>query len=143
MLCTPGVSAEVVRTAPPLAFKGAVPRLAVPSVNTTVPVGTGPLLLTTVELNVMLVPMGTPVELAANAVVVAANCTISFTTLDCAAALTASPAYAAESAWIAAASCVVEKLATPLAFKFALPIALVPSKNVTVPIGVPVGAVAM
>ena len=111
--------------------------------NVTVPVGIGPIVLETVAVKVTREPTGAVVLLDISVVVVVAGCTVSLKVLDVAPASFPFATYCAVRAWLPTANVVVEKDATPPGLKFALPIAVVPSKNVIEPAGVPVAAVAV
>jgi len=118
---------DVSRVAIPLPLSVPLPSGVLLSLNATVPVGAGPLVLVTVAAKVTAEPTVAFALLEPIMVRVVACCMTSLTTLDCAAASVASPAYCAERLWVAAESWVVENVATPLAFRFALPMAVVPS----------------
>ena len=55
-MCVPGASEEVVIDAVPFGFRVAEPSVVPPSLNCTLPVGAGPLLLATVAVNVTALP---------------------------------------------------------------------------------------
>ena len=123
----PGASDEMDRTAVPVPSKVPLPNKVGPDMNATVPAGSGPFALVTVAVKVTCEPTSTVVLLEVSVVVVGACCTTSLTVFDTPAALVASPEYFAERTCVPTARVVVEKVATPPALKFALPIAVVPS----------------
>src|SRR5665213_2303606 len=127
MLCAPAASVEIVSAATPLAFNVPLPMPIDPSSNCTVPVGAGPPVQDTEAVKVTAVPTATVALLVDSIEMVAACEMTSLTTFEVPGALVESPAYFTDRLWVPALKVVVEKVATPLAFRALLPIRIVPS----------------
>ena len=127
--------------APPVAVSCAVPRLVDPSWKVTVPVGT---LLpdwgATTAVKVTLCPVVSTVPEAVSVVVVGnvppgAPVTVTLTAVDAELVSLLSPPYEAVIEFVPTARELLLNFATPLALSCAVPRLVVPSRNVTVPVG--------
>jgi hypothetical protein len=138
----PTGSVVIERVAIPLPFKVPVPRAVVPFRKVTVPVGTvvfpaGP---ATDAVKVTLVPKVIEVADAASLVVEAVGVIVAATTVTVTAgeeevAKLESPAYEAVMECVPTAKVVMARVATPDPFNVPVPRDVVPSRNVTVPVG--------
>ena len=142
MLCTPADSVPTLSWAieplPPLdGVTVAVPRLVDPSINVTVPVGAPLVAGVTVAVSTTVPPKVEFAGAAPTVVVVPAWVTFTFTgiAVESDAPKLVPPPYDATMALFPTGSVVVANVATPDAFKVAVPITVVPLENVTVPVG--------
>src|ERR1700674_2513113 len=128
---------EVVKEAWP-AFSVAVPSVAAPSMNVTVPVGVPEpgAFAVTVAVKVAACPNTAGLADAASAVALAAWFTAWLSAADVLVVKLASPLYTAVMLWLATDRLEVVKEAWP-AFSVAVLSVAAPSRNVTVPVGVP------
>jgi hypothetical protein len=129
----------VLNVAVPAALSAAVPRMVVPLRKATVPVGTVlPVCGATLAVKVTLCPVLIAVAEELNAVVVATRVcvTVTATAVDTELEFVVLPAYEAVIDCVPAARALVLKEAAPLALRVAVPSAVVPSRKVTVPVGV-------
>ena len=137
----PTLRAEVVKVATPLAFTVPVPRVAVPSMKLTVPVGTPEPGATgaTVAVKVTDCPKAVAFEDELSVVVVLAWLTVCVKglLLLSLAVKFVSPGYDAVIVWLPTPKAEVVKVATPLAFTVPVPRVAVPSMKLTVPVGTP------
>jgi hypothetical protein len=132
--CEPIASDVAVKLAAP-SESVSVASVTVPSTNATEPVGVPPAELT-VALNVIDTPGAADVAEAVKVVVVcraAGELTVTVMAFDVLLASFVSPPYCAVTVWLPSPSAVVEKLAVPFA-SVPLPIDVVPSRKVTVPV---------
>jgi hypothetical protein len=142
MECVPAVRADVLSAATPLPFRTPVPSVAAPSLNVTVPVGVPPVDVT-VAVNVTDCPNVDAFGADVSVVVVVPLLTVCVSVVDVLLVKLPSPSYAAVMACDPAASVELENVAWPPALSVPVPNVVVPSLNVTVPVGVPLpGAVA-
>jgi len=138
--CVPTLSVDVVKVATPPLFNVPVPSAVVPSRNVTVPVGVPEVLGVIVAVNVTGEPLDAETAELINAVLVATaafGVMVSATAADVLAAKLESPPYAAVIECDPTVSVDVVKVATPWLFNVPVPGAVVPSRKVTVPVGVP------
>lgn len=135
--CVPGSSETWIEAAPPL--REAVPRLAPPSENETVPVGVPAPGATaeTVAVSVTTCPYGEDGALEETTTDEAALATDWLSAGDVLVAKLASPPYVALIEWPPTASADVVNVATPPEI-VAVPSVVEPSEKVTVPVGDPV-----
>jgi hypothetical protein len=132
--CVPIASALAVKVATPLAFNVPVPSVVVPSTKVTVPAGM-PFGEVTVAVKVTGVPVAVGEAVVARAVVVGKKPIVSVTVFDVEPVNALSPTYTAVMLCVPVVSALVEKAATPLAFRVPLPSVVEPSRNVTAPVG--------
>jgi hypothetical protein len=135
--CTPTVSVDIVKVATPLVFSVPVPSVVVPSRKVTVPVGVPEVLDEIVAVNVTGAPLDTEAAELTNAAVVGVSVMVSVTAAEVLPAKFALPLYLAVIECAPTASVDVVKVATPLPFSVPVPSVVVPSRKVTVPVGVP------
>jgi hypothetical protein len=138
--CVPTVSVDVVSDATPLPLSVPVPRVIVPSRKVTVPVGVPDVLDLIVAVNVTGVPLDVEAAELTSAVVVAlaaAGVMVSIIAADVLPAKFALPLYFAVIECVPTASVDVVRVATPPLFNVPVPSVVVPSRNVTVPVGAP------
>jgi hypothetical protein len=138
--CVPTVSVEVVKLATAALFSVPVPSVAVPSRKVTIPVGVPELVDVIVAVNVSGLPLDAEAAEATMVAVVAAAATEVMVSVIAAEVLLAEfalPAYLPVIECVPTASVEVVKVATPLLFSVPVPSAVVPSRKVTVPVGVP------
>jgi hypothetical protein len=135
--CVPTVSVDVVKVATPWLFNVPVPSEVVPSRKLTVPVGVPEVLDVIVAVNVAGAPLGAEAAELTNAVVAAARVMVSVTIPEVLGAKFALPLYLALIEWVPPVSVDIVKLATPLLFNVPVPSAVVPSRKLTVPVGIP------
>jgi hypothetical protein len=135
--CVPTVSVDVVKVATALLFKAPVPSAVVPSRNVTVPLGVPGLLDVIVAVNVTAVPLDTEVAELTNTAVVVASVIVSVIAAEVLPAKFPLPAYLQVIECVPTASVEVVKVATPLLLSVPLPSVAVPSRKVTLPVGVP------
>src|SRR5581483_11874078 len=144
MAWLPAASVEVVNVAVPL-FSVTVPRLVLPSRKVTFPVGVpapGATALT-VAVKVTAWPNADGLTEDVTVVVVLAWLTVCVSVAEVLVVKLVSPAYTAVMAWPATAKAAVVNVAEPPE-SVAVPSVVVPSRKVTVPLGVPVpGATAV
>jgi hypothetical protein len=134
------VSDDVEKPATALLFSVPAPSVVVPSRKVTVPVGVPALLEEIVAVKVTGAPLDAEAVELTNAALVAAAATgviVSVTAAEVLVAKTALPAYLQVIEWLPTVSVDVVKVATALLFKDPVPSEVVPSKKVTVPVGVP------
>jgi hypothetical protein len=136
----PTVSVDVVKvaTAPP--FSVPLPSVVVPSRKVTVPVGAPDVVDVIVAVNVTGAPLDAEAAELTNTVVVAAGATAVIVSVSAAEVLLAKvalPEYLAVIVCVPTESVDVVKVATAPLFSVLLQSAVVPSKKVTVPVGVP------
>lgn len=137
----PAASEEVENVATPDALSVPVPRVVEPSLNVTIPVGVPmlPAAFDTVAVNVTCCPVVAALGAAVTAVIVSATVTISVTiAVEVLPRKLVSPEYFAVIEWIPTDSDEVMNAACPFTFSVPVPICMLPSKNCTVPVGVPV-----
>jgi hypothetical protein len=142
----PAASVEVVNVAWPETFSVPVPRLVAPSRKVTVPVGVpAPGAFTvTVAVSVTACPNTEGFAEEATVVAVDALFTVSLDAADVLVLKLLSPPYTAVIEWVPTASRAVVNVAWRAAFTVPVPRVVVPSKKVTVPVGVPApGALAV
>jgi hypothetical protein len=138
--CVPTASVDVVKVATPLPFNAPVPRVVVPSRKVTIPVGVPEVLDRIVAVNVSGAPLDAEAEeLTITAVVPAGTAVvmISVSAPEVLLAKVALPEYLAVTECVPTASVDVVKVATAALFSVPLPSVAVPSRKVTVPVGVP------
>jgi len=138
--CVPTASVDVVSDATPLPLSVPVPRAIVPSRKVTVPVGVPDVLDLIVAVNVTGAPLDVEAAELTNAVVVAlaaAGVMVSIAAAEVLPAKLAVPLYLAVIECVPTVSVDVVKVATPLPLSVPVPSKVVPSRNVTVPVGVP------
>ena len=133
----PTVSVDVVKVATPLPFTVPVPSVVMPSRKVTVPVGVPEVLDLIVALNVTGEPLEAEAAELTSAAVVAAGVMVSVTAAAVLPAKFALALYLAVIECAPAVSVDVVKLATPLPFSVPAPSVVVPSRKVTIPVGVP------
>ena len=140
MECDPAASEEVASVATPEELSVLVPGVVEPSLNVTVPEGvpTAPIAFDTVAVNVTDWPVVAGLGAAAIAVVVDSRFTVSVSAADVLPVKFVSPEYFAVIEWVPIASDDVLSVACPFAPSAPVPICAAPSKNTTVPVGVPV-----
>ena len=138
--CVPCVNAEVANVVFPVMSSAPMPSVVVPSRNVTIPVGTVvPEAGVTVAVKVTNCP--TPDGLADDATAVVVDTSAAFTTCDSDDVLGAklpSPPYDAVIECVPWVSAAVANVAVPVLSSAPVPSVVAPSKNVTVPVGVPV-----
>lgn len=127
---------DIVIVVIPLASSPPVPIVEPPSLNVTVPVGI-PCVDVTVAVNVMDSPKTEDKFDELTLVFVLACWTVCVITLEVLAPKLLSPPYAAVIGCAPAVSVEVMKVAMPLPFNVPAPMELLPSLNVTLPVGVP------
>jgi hypothetical protein len=135
--CVPTVSVEVVKVATALLFNVPVPSMVVPSRKATVPVGVPEVLDVIVVVNVTGAPLDAEAAELTNAVVVAADVMVSVAAAEVLALKLESPSYAAVMECAPTVSIDVVKVAMPPPFRVPVPSAVVPSRKVTEPVGLP------
>jgi hypothetical protein len=138
--CVPTASVDVVKLAKLPPFSAPVPSVVVPSRKVTVPVGVPEVLDVIVAVNVTDAPLETEAAELTNAAVVAvgaAGVMVSMSAVEVQLAKVALPEYLAVRECVPTASVDVVKVATPLPFNAPVPRVVVPSRNVTIPVGVP------
>src|SRR5438034_7016173 len=139
MVCDPDVRLEVWKVAWPLALSVLIPSVAVHSLKVTVPVGMPEPGATAVTKAVKVTawPAAAGLSDEVSVVLVDALLTVWLVIDEVLEAKVVSPLYTAEMAWEPAVSVDAVKVAVP-PLSVAVPIVLVPSLNVTMPLGVPV-----
>lgn len=135
IVCTPAIRSGMENVACP-ALSVPVPIAAAPSKNVTVPVGVPGELSVTVAVKVTVWPAVAGFSEEVTAVLVGTPTTVCVKTAEVLASNVASPWYAAVIEWEPTASAEVDSVAWP-ALSVAVPIVVVPSRNATVPVGVP------
>lgn len=138
--CVPTVSVDVVKVVTALLFSVPVPSVVVPSMKVTVPVGVPEVLDVIVAVNVNGAPLAAEAAELTNEAVVAtsaAGVMVSVTAAETLPAKFALPLYLAVIKCAPTVSTDVVKVATPLVFSVPVPSVVVPSRKVTVPVGVP------
>jgi len=133
----PTASVEVVKVAAPLVFSVPAPRVAVPSRKVTVPVGVLELLDVIVTVNVTALPLDAEVAELTNTAVVVASVMVSVIAAEVLLAKFPLPAYLHVIECMPTASVAVVKVATALLLSVPVPSVAVPSRKVTLPVGVP------
>jgi len=137
MECVPVVSVDVAMVATALPFNVPVPSVVVPSRKVTVPVGVPEVVDVIVAVNVTGVPLDAEAAELTNASVVAVFAMVSVSAAEVLAARVALPEYLAVIECVPTVSVDVAKVATAPPFSVPLPSVVVPSRKVTVPVGVP------
>src|SRR3954447_3946757 len=122
--------------AAPLASSVAVPIVVEPFMNTTVPVGTGPVAPATVATRIVCGVLP-PLEATASVVDVGIACTTCVNPLDVLPLSLASPLYTAATMWLPTASEELLNVAWPPASSVTGLLAAPSMKNTTLPVGVP------
>src|SRR5580658_2184914 len=137
--CVPTDSDEVLRVPTPEPFNVAVPRTVVPSSKVTVPVGVPDpgALAVTVVVNVTDWPKSEGLADELTLVLVPSSPTVWLTADDVLPVKSLSPPYTTVIECVPTEREDVLKVATPEPFSVAVPRTVVPSSNVTVPVGVP------
>jgi hypothetical protein len=135
--CVPTVSIELAKVAIPLLFNVPVPSVVVPSRKLTVPVGMPEVLDVIVAVNVTGEPLDAVAAELTNAAVAAAKVMVSVTAAEVLGAKLALPLYFALIEWVPPVSVDIVKVATPPLFNVLVPSAVVPSRKLTVPVGMP------
>jgi len=133
----PVVSVDVAMVATALPFNVPVPSAVVPSRKVTVPVGVPEVVDAIVAVNVTGVPLDAEAAELTNASVVAVFAMVSVSAAEVLAARVALPEYLAVIECVPTVSVDVVKVATAPPFSVPLPSGVVPSRKVTVPVGVP------
>ena len=136
----PTVSVDVVKVATAPLFSVPLPSVVVPSKKVTVPVGVPGTLDVIVAVKVTEAPLETEAaELTSTAIVAlsAADVTVSVIAAEVLLAKVALPEYLTVMECAPTVSVDVVKVATAPLFSVPLPSVVVPSKKVTVPVGVP------
>jgi hypothetical protein len=135
--CVPAESIDVLNMAITVLFNAPVPSVVVPSRKVTVPVGMPEVLDVIVAVNVTEAPLDTEAAELTNAVVVTAGVMVSVTAAEVLPVKFALPLYLPVMECAPAASIDVVKVAIPVLFSVPTPSVVVPSRNATVPVGVP------
>jgi len=133
----PTASVDVVNAATPVPFSVPVPSVVAPSRKVTVPVGVPEVLDLIVVVNVTGAPFDAEAAELTNAVAVAAGVMVSITPAEVLPAKFALALYLAVIECVPTVSVDVANVATPLPFSVPVPSIVVPSRKVTIPVGVP------
>ena len=138
MLCVPTERLLVLKLAWCVdALTVPVPRVVVPSLKVTVPVGLPPKAVVMVAVKATVWPLFDGFGVDVSAVAVLAWFTFWLTTGDVLGVKSTSPPYTAVSEWVPTLSVETDKLPMPLVLSVAVPKTFVPSLNVTLPVGMP------
>ena len=132
----PTASVDVVNAATPVPFSVPVPSVVAPSRKVTVPVGVPEVLDLIVVVNVTGAPFDAEAAELTNAVAVAAGVMVSITPAEVLPAKFALALYLAVIECVPTVSVDVANVATPLPFSVPVPSIVVPSRKVTIPVGV-------
>jgi hypothetical protein len=137
--CDPAASEEVANVPTPEALSVPVPSTVAPSLNVTVPVGVLvlPAAFDTVAVNVTCCPVVIGFAEDVSAVEVAVR-TVSLTAVEVLPKKLVSPEYFAVIEWVPTAKEAVLNIAWAFAPSGPVPICVLPSKNCTGPVGIPV-----
>jgi hypothetical protein len=135
--CAPTVRVDVVKVATSLPFRVPLPRVVVPSRKVSVPVGVPEVLDVIVAVNVTRAPLDAEAAELTNTALVAANAMVSVTAAEVLLAKFALPAYLQVTECAPTVSVEIVKVALPPLLRVPMPSVVVPSRKLTVPVGVP------
>jgi hypothetical protein len=135
--CVPTASVDEVKLATPPLFNVPVPSEVVPSRKVTVPAGVPEVLDVIVAVNVTRAPLDAVAVELTNTAVVGASVMVSVIAAEVLAVKLESPPYAAVTECMPTVRIEIVKMAAPLEFSFPVPSVVVPSRKLTVPVGVP------
>jgi hypothetical protein len=138
--CVPTVSVDVVKLATPLPFNVPAPSAVVPSRKVSVPLGVPALLDVIVAVNVTGAPLVAEAPELTTTAVVAAGVMVCVTAGELLAVKLESPLYAAVMECVPTVSIEIVKVAVLPAFSVPVPSVVLPSRKLTLPVGVPLPA---